>query len=245
MPNLAGQQLTPDQLSQLNTPDPGLGNVNPANYINYGGSPGAQARYLGNLEFNTLGRQGPQLGQNDASGIGAARGTQMGAIQAQQGLLAGPSLAQLRGQTQFGQSQAAMMSNRNPLAMRQAISQGGQQLGAQAGQVGNAVGQEQMQGQQSLASQLGNLGQGDIASQQGLEQLRQAQQGIDLSQRGQNLGLAQSYEQNYYNVQKAYEQQAQAQWAAELAKQQGQAQTNTQWLGAGTQAVGSAFAAGA
>lgn len=200
-------------------------------------SPYNQANALGAKEQMLLGRQAPGIGQVMTGGLEGARGNQMGALGAQQALMAGPSLAGMRASQQFGQAQQAMMGTRNPNQMRAAMMAGGQQLGAAAGAAGNAVGQEWMQGQKGIAGALNTLGQGDIASQQAIQKLQAQQQQLNLTQRQQNLTAGQGYEQNYYDLQNAYTQAAQASLGAQYQKQQDEKKQQLQLIGAGASAV--------
>lgn len=204
-------------------------------------TPAYQAYELGRQEQGILGRQAPQMGAVSAAGLDQARGNQLAGISAQQAIQAGPSLAGARANQQFGGAQQQAMgagARGGALGMRAAMLGGGAQLGSMAQQGGNAVGQEQMQGQQNIAGAINTLGQGDVASQQGLEQAQEKQRQMNLSQRGQNLGYAQGLEQNYFNTQNAYTQQAKAQYAAYLQKKQGLDQATANLIASGAQATG-------
>lgn len=227
--------------------NPNQGNVSPYRHtLEQNNSPQEEATELANRENRLLGRQATQIGGLngvDSSGLDASRFNQMRAINSQKELMAGPSLANLKANQNFGAAQQAMMGARDPRAMRAAMLGGGAQLGALSQKTGNAVGDEWMKGQQNIAGAYNTLGQNDISTQQGLEQLEERQRQLNLQQRGQNLGTAQGYEQNYFNEQNAYTQQAQAQWAAYLARKQGLDKSTTDWVGAGTKAAGATMGA--
>lgn len=197
--------------------------------VNDPNSPYNQANALGSKETMLLGRQAPGIAQVDQTGLEQARGNQLGALGAQRSLMAGPSLAGMKANQAFGQAQQNMMSgSRDPRSMAMAMRGGAGQLGAAAGNAGNAVGQEWMQGQKGIANSINTLGQGDIASQTAMQKLQAQQQQLYLTQRQQNLGAAQGYEQNYYDLQNAYTQAAQAALAAKYKQQQDQQQQQLQ-----------------
>jgi hypothetical protein len=204
-------------------------------------TPNGQAAQLGITEHGILNRVAPQMDEVSSAGLGAARSNQLAGLQAQQDLMAGPSLAGMRANQQFGGAQQNAMgagARGGALGMRSAMGAGAGQLGAMSQAGGNAVGQEQLQGQQGIAGGLNTLGQGDVASQQALEQAMEKQRGLNLNQRGQNLGYAQGLEQNYFNTQNAYTQQAKAQYALWLQKQQGLDQATANDIAMGAKAVG-------
>jgi hypothetical protein len=219
-------------------------------FMNDPNSPYNQALGLGSKEKMLLGREAPAISQVMNGGLMDARANQMSALGAQQQLMAGPSLAQMRGQQQFGQQRAMMggAAGGNPLAARNAMLGGNQALGAMAGTLGSQVGQETLQSQRGIAGSANTLAQGDLQSQGQMEQLLQKQRQMYLAQRGQNLGQAQGYEQNYFNTQNAYTQSAQAAIAARFQKEQADKQQQLQLWGAAASAIpyvgGAAAAAG-
>lgn len=204
-------------------------------------TPNGQAAQLGIHEHGILNRAAPQMGEVSNAGLAGARGNQLTGLGAQQALMDGPSLAGMRSNQQFGgatQQMAGAGARGGALGMRGAMMGGSAQLGAIAQAGGNAAGQEQLQGQQGIASGLNTLGQGDVASQQALEQAMEKQRGLNLNQRGQNLGYAQGLEQNYFNTQNAYTQQAKAQYALYLQKQQGMDKATADDVAMGAKATG-------
>lgn len=216
-------------------------------YAPYQNTPQGQASALGKQEHGILNRAAPQMGEISNAGLAGARGNQLAGLNAQQELMAGPSLAGMRANQQFGGAQQSMMgagARGGALGMRAAMGAGAGQLGAMSQAGGNAVGQEQLQGQQGIASGVNTLGQGDIASQQGLEQAMEKQRGLNLNQRGQNLGYAQGLEQNYFNTQNAYTQQAKAQYALYLQKQQGMDAATANDVAMGGKALGAVVGMG-
>jgi hypothetical protein len=201
-------------------------------------NPSDQASALALQEGQTLGRQAPPIGVVHNAGLNASRNEQLSALGAQQALMAGPSLAQMRAQQQFGQARQMMGAGGNALAARNSMLSGSNALGSLSQKTGNAVGEETLQSQRALGEGINKLGQGDITSQQQMEALAERQRQMYLTQRGQNLGQAQGYEQNYYNIQRAYEQQALDQLKAQQAWNQHNDQVTQQWVGAGIGAVG-------
>lgn len=204
-----------------------------------------QANALGTEEASLLNRQAPTL-QVDASGLQAARANQQAGIQAAQQQLNGPSLAGLQANQAMGQARQQMggASASNPLAMRQAMLGGNQQLGQMAQQGGGAVGQEYAGRLGGLGSAVGAMGQGDVASQNAMQQLAQSQQKLYLGQRQQNLTAAQGNEQNYWNVMSA--QQRAALQASQTQQQIQQAQnTQNMMIGGASASAAAALAAAA
>lgn len=216
-------------------------------YAPYNGTPQGEASALGKHEHGILNRAAPQMGEISNAGLAGARGNQLAGLSAQQDLMAGPSLAGMRSNQQFGAAQQQMVgagARGGALGMRSAMMGGGAQLGAIAQAGGNAAGQEQLQGQQGIASGLNTLGQGDVASQQALEQAMEKQRGLNLNQRGQNLGYAQGLEQNYFNTQNAYTQQAKAQYALYLQKKQGMDKATADDIAMGGKVLGAVVGMG-
>lgn len=202
------------------------------------------ANALGTSEGGILSRQAPGIGQVMTGGLDASRANQVAAIQAQQAQLAGPSLAGVQANQAFGQARQGMggAAASNPLAMRQAMLGGNQQLAGVAGQGGQAVGAEYAGRLGGLAGTMGTLSQNDLQNQNAMQQIAQAQYGLNLNQRNENLTAAQGQEQNYFNVQSAEQQAAMAAKVLGQQKQQAETALGTQAIGAAMGATGAAMA---